>query len=384
MKRIFEKINFRQPKYMLPAILYIPLLGASYFIFDLFNAEKAEIADKTLQTTEFLNPDLPDATIKGGDGIGSKYENMAKSWGKIADYTAVDNIERDEPDDDKEKYESQYSQDEVALLGELEQQKLQAEEAADAKTREQEALKELERALAEARLKAQVATVEPLAEDSLEQHTETGVSASGTISEDSRAVNAPSESEEPGEMVKKVKVTSDYFNTIAQNEHEPNLIKAIIDEDVKAVDGSRVRLRLLDDVEINETVVKSGSYLYAIMSGFSSQRVKGTINSVLVNDEIIKVSLSLYDTDGLEGLYVPSSSFRETSKDVASGAFNNNMSMNTGGNGNSLTQWGMQAIQNAYQKTSNAISKSIKKNKVNLKYGTFVYIINSQGKRNAK
>ena len=384
MKRIFEKINFRQPKYMLPAILYIPLLGASYFIFDLFNAEKAEIADKTLQTTEFLNPDLPDATIKGGDGIGSKYENMAKSWGKIADYTAVDNIERDEPDDDKEKYESQYSQDEVALLGELEQQKLQAEEAADAKTREQEALKELERALAEARLKAQVATVEPLAEDSLEQHSETGVSASGTISEDSQAVNAPSESEEPGEMVKKVKVTSDYFNTIAQNEHEPNLIKAIIDEDVKAVDGSRVRLRLLDDVEINETVVKSGSYLYAIMSGFSSQRVKGTINSVLVNDEIIKVSLSLYDTDGLEGLYVPSSSFRETSKDVASGAFNNNMSMNTGGNGNSLTQWGMQAIQNAYQKTSNAISKNIKKNKVNLKYGTFVYIINSQEKRNAK
>jgi len=384
MKRIFEKINFRQPKYMLPAILYIPLLGASYFIFDLFNAEKAEIADKTLQTTEFLNPDLPDATIKGGDGIGSKYENMAKSWGKIADYTAVNNIERDEPDDDKEKYESQYSQDEVALLGELEQQKLQAEEAADAKTREQEALKELERALAEARLKAQVATVEPLAEDSLEQHSETGVSASGTISEDSQAVNAPSESEEPGEMVKKVKVTSDYFNTIAQNENEPNLIKAILDEDVKAVDGSRVRLRLLDDVEINETVVKSGSYLYAIMSGFSSQRVKGTINSVLVNDEIIKVSLSLYDTDGLEGLYVPSSSFRETSKDVASGAFNNNMSMNTGGNGNSLTQWGMQAIQNAYQKTSNAISKNIKKNKVNLKYGTFVYIINSQEKRNAK
>ena len=59
-------------------------------------------------------------------------------------------------------------------------------------------------------------------------------------------------------MVKKVKVPSDYFNTIAHNEHEPNLIKAIIDENVKAVEGSRVRLRLLDDVEINETVVKNG------------------------------------------------------------------------------------------------------------------------------
>ena len=55
---------------MLPAILYIPLMGGSYFIFDLFHAEKAEIPDKTLQTTEFLNPELPDAQIKDGDGIG--------------------------------------------------------------------------------------------------------------------------------------------------------------------------------------------------------------------------------------------------------------------------------------------------------------------------
>lgn len=386
MKRIFEKINFRQPKYMLPAILYIPLLGASYLVFDLFNVEKAEIPDKTLQATDFLNPELPDATIKGGDGIGSKYENMAKSWGKIADYTAVDNVEREEPDDDREKYESRYSQDEVAFLGEREQQKLQAGEVVDFKAREREALEELERALAGARLKAraQVETAEPLVEDSLERQVETGVPASGTINEDSRAVNAPPVNEQPGEMVKKVKVSSDYFNTIAQNEHESNLIKAIIDEDVKAVEGSRVRLRLLDDVEINETVLKSGSYLYAIMSGFSSRRVKGTVNSVLVNDEIIKVSLSLYDTDGLEGLYVPSSSSRETAKDVASGAFNSNMDMNTGSNGNSLTRWGMQAIQDAYQKTSNAISKNIKKNKVNLKYGTFVYIINSKEKRNAK
>ena len=88
--KIFDKINFREPKYMLPAVLYIPLLVASYFIFDLFQTETAEIPDKTLQTTEFLNPDLPDARLKGGDGIGSKYENMAKSWGKIQDYSAVD------------------------------------------------------------------------------------------------------------------------------------------------------------------------------------------------------------------------------------------------------------------------------------------------------
>ena len=92
--------------------------------------------------------------------------------------------------------------------------------------------------------------------------------------------------------------------------------------------------------------------------------MKGNISSILVNDELVKVSLSLYDTDGMEGLYVPNSQFRETSKDVASGAMSGNMNMSMGSTtGNSLAQWGMQAVNNAYQKTSNAISKAIKKTK---------------------
>ena len=381
MKKIFEKINFRQPKYMLPAILYIPLLGASYFIFDLFHTETADIPDKTLQTTEFLNPELPEAQIKD-DGIGSKYENMEKSWGKIQDYSAVDNIDRDEPADNKEEYESQYTQDDIALLGEQEQEKALAAQATDAKKREQEALAELEKALAEARLRGQREVMPSEADSTLSATPpDTMVQAKGTIDEESRSVKAPAEDDKANEVVKKVKTSSDYFNTLAKDAKEPKLIQAIIDEDIKAVDGSRVRLRLLDDIEINESVVKRGTYLYATVSGFSSGRVKGNISSILVDDELVKVSLSLYDTDGMEGLYVPNSQFRETSKDVASGAMSGNMSMNTGTYGNSLAQWGMQAVNNAYQKTSNAISKAIKKNKVKLKYGTFVYLVNGREKR---
>ena len=380
---IIKRINFRQPKYMLPAILYVPLLIASYFIFDLFHTEKAEIPDKTLQTTEFLNPELPDAQIRGGDGIGSKYENMAKSWGKIQDYSAVDNIDRDEPADNKEEYESQYTQDDIALLGEQEQEKALAAQAADAKKREQEALAELEKALAEARLRGQREVMPSEADSTLSATPpDTMVQAKGTIDEESRSVKAPAEDDKANEVVKKVKTSSDYFNTLAKDAKEPKLIQAIIDEDIKAVDGSRVRLRLLDDIEINESVVKRGTYLYATVSGFSSGRVKGNISSILVDDELVKVSLSLYDTDGMEGLYVPNSQFRETSKDVASGAMSGNMSMNTGTYGNSLAQWGMQAVNNAYQKTSNAISKAIKKNKVKLKYGTFVYLVNGRENRN--
>lgn len=82
--KLTERINFRQPKYMLPAIVYLPLLGASYFIFDLFDTKVAEKKDANMQTTEYLNPNLPQAHIKGGDGIGGKYENMLNAYARDA------------------------------------------------------------------------------------------------------------------------------------------------------------------------------------------------------------------------------------------------------------------------------------------------------------
>lgn len=410
---IFKKINFKQPKYMLPLIIYIPLLATGYFIFDIFDTEVADIGNKNLQTTEYLNPELPDARVKG-DGIGSKYESMLKSYGKIDDYSAVDNIDRNN-EEEKEEYNSRYSEEERASLETEEAKKLaemqeqlqksaqkgkdlnngtpmtEDERIALSQQREKDAMEELNRALAQARLQGQAAT-SPTPQSHEEQAQQSqqaqqaqqpsGGKVEGKIEINERSVKAIDEDEEAQEVVKKVKVTSDYFNTLCENEPEKKLIKAIIDENVKAVDGSRVRLRLLDDIEINETVVPKGSYIYAIMSGFGSQRVKGTVKSILVDDELIKVSLSIYDTDGLEGLYVPGSAFRETTKDVASGAMSGNMNMGTTTSNNSLSQWGMQAITNAYQKTSNAISKAIKKNSAKLKYGTFVYLVNGKEKKN--
>lgn len=410
---IFKKINFKQPKYMLPLIIYIPLLATGYFIFDIFDTEVADIGNKNLQTTEYLNPELPDARVKG-DGIGSKYESMLKSYGKIDDYSAVDNIDRNN-EEEKEEYNSRYSDEERASLESEEAKKLaemqeqlqksaqkgkdlnngtpmtEDERVALSQQREKDAMEELNRALAQARLQGQAAT-SPTPQTQGEQGQQSQQTqqvqqpssgkVEGKVEINERSVKAIDEDEEAQEVVKKVKVTSDYFNTLCENEPEKKLIKAIIDENVKAVDGSRVRLHLLDDIEINETVVPKGSYIYAIMSGFGSQRVKGSVKSILVDDELIKVSLSIYDTDGLEGLYVPGSSFRETSKDVASGAMSGNMNMGTTTSNNSLSQWGMQALTNAYQKTSNAIGKAIKKNSAKLKYGTFVYLVNGKEKKN--
>jgi conjugative transposon TraM protein len=358
--------------------MIILLFDAIFCAFD--DTKPLEVNDKRLETTYGLNDKLPDAQMHG-DGIGNKLDNMKKAFGETNELSALDNINPDDDVEQKEAYESKYSEADIALLD--------AQAAAytdsldrEAKTQEERdraTIDELNRALAKARLQGQ--SLAPT--DTLPAPAQ-GATAqvAGTVEMESRSVSAPDEDAPVQQVVKRIAQASDYFHTIGVTDAEPKLIKAIIDEEIKAVDGSRVRLRLLDDIEINDAFLPKGSYLYATMSGFGSQRVKGAVKSILVDDEILKVNLTLYDTDGLEGLYVPGSNFRDTGKDIASGAMSGNMTLNNTTSGNSFSQWGMQAIQNAYQKTSNAISKAIKKNSAKLKYGTFVYLVNGKEKKN--
>jgi len=405
-----KKINFKQPKYIIPTIAYFGLLLLGYLFIDLFSTEVSEEEDSSLQTTEYLNSELPTANVS--KDIGSKRKNVRDVFGDITDRSAVtDFTENPDTVNKKEDFESRYSEEELKLLEQQQKQqdeikRLQelneqlkrsadkgsqmgsdeftvpmtdAERQKALEMRRKGMMAELDRDLNNAR-SAGVAAIDAVtaAQDSL-----SGVKDKvKDIAKKDNAMHAPDENAESNIVVKKAKADSDYFNTLSENEDNNNLIKAIIDEEVKAVEGSRVRLRLLDDIDINGTLLTKGSYLYATMSGFSKQRVKGQIQSVLVGDEILKISLSIYDTtDGLEGLYVPASQFRETAKDIGSSAMQSNMNMNTGYGGNSVTQWAGQAIQNAYQRTSNAISKAIKKNKVRVKYGTQVFLVNSKNEK---
>lgn len=412
LQEIKQKINFKQPKYMIPAIIYLPLLFTLYMVCDMFSFTPDDKDNSGLETTEYLNTKLPEANIKG-DGINGKYEAMLDSYGKIRDKTVVQDAGEDTLH--HEDYESKYKDAEVDAVDEdskahedairhlqelreeiRQQQQAELQQAADEQhdrsegntPEEDKTLKDLQEALANARNEAEGAGTKASADvqgaaasaaDMVRTETDKAKQKS------SDAVQAPTEDAPVYEVKKKQKKESDFFNTISSNEKPQKLIKAIIDENIKAVEGSRVRLRLLDELEIGEATLPAGSYLYATMSGFGSQRVKGSVTSVLVDDEILKISLSLYDTDGLEGLYVPESHFREVSKDVASGA------LQGGGNNffdssapSTFVQMGYQALQNGYNKVTNAISKAIRKNSAKLKYGTQVYLINSQQKRNVR
>lgn len=410
-----DDINFKQPKYMIPLIIYVPVLFTAYFVLDMFDTKLAE-KPTGLETTEYLNANLPQAKIKD-DGIGNRYDNMLKSFGRIQDFSAVENIDRNNTDDEKEEFTSKYTDEDLARLdedaarkieemeklrnmqekiragaekgegmvgGEAEKPLTEEERLSRSRRREEDAMAELNKALAEARLKGQRG-LEPVDADTAKNEIKEPVlkgkaEMKATVADDG-AVKSLDENAKSSDVVKLVADKSDYFNTIADNEPEPLLIKAIIDENLTAVEGSRVRMRLLDNVRINDIILKKGAYVYAIMSGFGSQRVKGNVQSILVSDELVKVNLAIYDTDGLEGLYVPSSKFRETAKNVASGAVGGSMSMNGNSSGDMFQQWGMQALNNAYQKTTNAISSAVKKNRAKLKYGTYVYLVNGREKR---
>jgi len=161
------------------------------------------------------------------------------------------------------------------------------------------------------------------------------------------------------------------FNTVVSTEQE-RPISAIIDQDITGFSGSRLRIRLTDDIMAGKFLIKKGTYLYATVSGFSSQRVMLLISTVLYSGEILPINLQVYDNDGLPGIYVPSSAFREFTRDISSSGSQGVTFQQLAENNNQLV---MGVLSKMFQSTTTAVNKLIRSNKVKVKYNTQVYLI---------
>lgn len=422
-----KKINFRQPKYMLPAILYPVLLGAGYPMMRFFDLDTGETTDPRLKTTEYLSSDLPEAHTDSL--LADKMDASQDMYGNISDLSGVNSVENDNDSiQKKEEYDSKYSESEAAAVERQQQQYKEQLELRKMQNQVREnrssggssdfvppmSSSEIERVQRERRQRNWEKMNRDLGGDySSTGSTSQGGSGSsnpsygdGTPSFDSSGQGSyngspagssyggggssaggyngvpggsrKGDQEEASAVTKKTRETSSYFNTVGVKNSRSKLIMAIIDENIKAVDGSRVRLRLLEDIEIEGETVPKGTYIYVTMSGFGQQRVKGSIESIFFDEEIMKVNLSLYDTDGLEGLYVPQSSFRENKQEILSSAMsggNNLFDQTTSTSG--IKGWASQAVTNASQRVMQALGKAAKKNSVKLKYGTRVYLMDT-------
>ena len=177
--------------------------------------------------------------------------------------------------------------------------------------------------------------------------------------------------------VVKADAPSGDFNTV-KPPADDQFITATIDENVTGYAGSRLRLRLLEDIKAGNYLVPKGTYLYAIINGFTEQRVKLVINSILSGGKILPVKLEIYDLDGMPGLYVPSSAFRDFTKDLGS---NSVQGVSIDGNSTSFI---MSTVDKMFQSTSSAIADIIRKNKAKMKYNSFIYLIDNDALQNAQ
>ncbi len=170
------------------------------------------------------------------------------------------------------------------------------------------------------------------------------------------------------------------FNTI-RPESDNTFIQAIIDENMAGYVDSRLRIRLMDDLLVGPHVVKKGAHLFARISGFSGQRVLLTITSIMHGNNILPVRLEIYDNDGSPGLYVPASAFREFSRELGG---NTTQGITLGQKAENNSQLVMSTVQRMFQSTTTAVSKYIRKNRAKLKYNTVVYLIDPQALRQSQ
>ena len=161
------------------------------------------------------------------------------------------------------------------------------------------------------------------------------------------------------------------FNSIAKKNGD-NFIKAVIDENTKGYLGSRIRFRLLEEIYVGKHKINKGTILYGQISGFSMQRVNLNVISILKDGNILPVNLSVFDMDGMQGLYVPQSDFREMLREMGSNSVQGTQ-MDSGGE-----SFFTSLFSSLFSSTSKTISNMIRQNKTKLKYNSYIYLINDK------
>ena len=400
MKIDFKKIDLRQEKYWFPLVLFVPLVAIAYFSCEMFKGTP----EQTGMVTDSINTMMPEPA---GDGLRGKFAAMEDNLLRGDGYTAIGALGDETADDDeenvysesemdridKEKAQKKREEDEMnALQQQLRESRMHINQYDDRYTshssgngsqqREMEQFEQEMRQIQErSRKMAKDITGEDYGSTSQPQQPQypqgqiTGYDIYGN------PVYAQQPKKDTMEVVTKADTQStDGFNTVADEEKlDDPLIKAMIDKTTKAHEGTRLRFKLLDDVVVKGVKLKKGTYLYGTVVGFGQQRVMADITSILVKDKFLKIHLSVYDLDGMQGFYVPESAFRDMMKNAGSAAMQSNISFDSGGgSGISAQALALQALQNAYQSTSSAVSQAIKKNRAKIKYNTIVYLINEQ------
>lgn len=395
-----NKINFLQKKYIIPLIVLPFVIFIGYMISTFKGPEKVS---NLVEMDEFnINLQEPTNSTKSK----TKFESMKDRLKKEGDFTGVQNIEAEDVQDEMiTNSSSLYTTDEMREIDSLNQvnalQKKALQEKMESIYKSKDYTKQTKQQTkndpfsqndnGEGELDPEQVYMNKIAEQRRILDSLASARAEEAIKEVEGKVkggkgpgidyssafnNTNTEPEEPSlPVIKAGQANRGYFNTI--NTDSPNqAISAIIDESVKVIAGSRVRIRLLENVTVGDYTLNKGQLLYGTVTGFSAQRVQITIESIQIQGKPTKVKLAIYDLDGLEGLYVPASAFRDFTKQVGSKTASQNIQIESGGN--NIESFAYKVLKDVYQSGTQAVSGIIRQNKANIKYATQIQLINKE------
>lgn len=92
-----------------------------------------------------------------------------------------------------------------------------------------------------------------------------------------------------------------------------NTIRAIIPKTQSLVTGAVVQLQLTSDIVIAGVWIPKDQFIYGTAS-LNGERLQIVITSIRYGNNILPVELSVFDLDGLEGIYIPGSINRDVAK----------------------------------------------------------------------
>lgn len=141
-----------------------------------------------------------------------------------------------------------------------------------------------------------------------------------------------------------------------------NALEAVIHGTQELVVGATVRLRLLNEVRINNNVIKKDQFIYGICA-INGERLTIEVNSIRSENLLLPVSLAVYDLDGLEGIYIPGAITRDAAKQASDDALQNVQLMSLD------PSIGQQAAGAGIEAAKGLLSKKAKLIKVTVKAG---------------
>lgn len=381
-----EKIDFKHPRYVLPLIC-LPFVLLLFYVYRLSSVEREK---SPISPSELKSEISPASSQVRDKGIEDKLEAFKQRYKKSDGYSALGALEM--PMESTQEISSAYNAKEKRMLdsisdalksaGNISRKKSIKQSNLNSREAEKEQDKEIAALLSRYTLENKKQPAKPSDQMAIFRAQMAIVDSMNKAAVSPRQPSTKSMlAQKTAEGQKQIippalKVTTGNYltpdsSTIVAGRESKAFIQGMIEQTLTGYSGSRVSIRLLSDIKVGGNTIKKGSLLYALISGFSAQRVLLSISSIALNGEILPVNLEVYDLDGLKGIYVPASLYQQFSRELSANAITG-LSIESAAEQN---QQLMSLLGRMFQSTQGALNKLIRSNKAKINYPSKVYLL---------